>query len=105
MRITAVGVHGDDGCVHGDQVFAAEGFENPLLHFVFVRAAIADAAADFLESSFGDRVNRIARGEVGGDLLFGQRRLEQRNQVAGTDDVLSHPADQVEGAAHRPARW
>ena len=82
VRIAAVRIHCHHGRIVGNQVFALECFQNPLLHFVFVGAAITHAAANFLECGCGDGVNRVARGEVGLDLLVGESGFEQRHQIA-----------------------
>ena len=66
---------------------------------MFVRAAVAHAPADLLESRGGNGVDAVARGEVSLDLLVGPGRLELRDQIARTDHVLAQSADQIDRAA------
>ncbi len=62
---------------------------------MFVRAAVAHAPSNFLESLGGNRINHIARRKVRLDLLVRQRRFKLRDQVCRADNVLAQPADQV----------
>jgi len=66
---------------------------------MLIGAAVPGAPPDFLEGGSGDWVNRIARGEVGLDLLLGQRGLEQCDQIAGADHIFTQAANQIDGPA------
>ena len=98
MRVATIGVDGDQRRIVGHQVFAPEGFHEPLLHFIFVGAAAARAPADFLEGGRGDGVNRIARREVRLDLFLRQGSFKLRHQITGADHILAQSADQLDGA-------
>src|ERR1700675_4428773 len=73
MRIAAIIVYRHHWRIRGHQILAAKRFKNPLLNLKFISAAFASTAADFLECGGGYFIQRIPRGEVGFDLLFGQR--------------------------------
>ena len=98
VRVAAIGIDCDQGRIVGHEILTPEGFHEPLLHFVFVSAAVAHTPADLLESRRGDGVNRIARREVRLDLFFAQSGFEQGHQIARTDHILAQSADQVDGA-------
>ena len=99
MGITAVCIHRHDRRIFGYQVFAAEGFHEPLLDAVLIRAAVAYLPADLLEGCRGDRVNGVTSEKVGLDLLFAPSGLKLRHQIGRTDHVLAQAADQFECAA------
>ena len=64
VRITGVGIDGNDRRIVGQKILAGEGFHEPLLDFVFFRAAIADALADFFERCGDNGIDAVAGGEV-----------------------------------------
>src|SRR5690348_8966222 len=49
MWVAAVSVHSHDRSVLRQQILTTKSFENPLRHFEFIGAAIADALSDHLE--------------------------------------------------------
>ena len=98
VRIAAVGVDGDDGRIVGHHVFAGEAFHEELLNLMLGSAAVAHAAADFLESVGGNRVDGVAGLEVRLDLLGGPGGFELRDQIGRADDIFAEAADQVGGS-------
>ena len=84
--------------VAGDDVLAAESFQDPLLHLVLVSATVADAAADLLKGGGGDFINRVARGEVAGHLLLAPHCFEARYQIGGADYGVAESAHELDRA-------
>src|SRR2546429_6130292 len=52
--VAAIGIHRDDAPGVRHQIFAGEGFPEPMLNFTFGCAAVADPPPDLLESLGGD---------------------------------------------------
>src|SRR6266550_24247 len=99
MWVATVRIHGDDGRVVGYEIFAGEGFHKPLLDLTLGCAPIADAPSNFLKSSSGDGVNRIAGRKMSLDLLIRPGGFELRHQVTGADHVLAQPANHFQRTA------
>src|SRR3989441_12526642 len=99
VGITAVCIHRHDRRIFGYQVFAAEGFHEPLLDAVLICAAVAHPPPDLLEGCGGNGVNGVACREMRLDLLLRPSRFELRYQIAGTDHVLAQAANQFECTA------
>ena len=99
MGIAAVLVYRDHGCIRAHQLLAAKSLQNPLLDFKLVGAAVADTTADFLKGRGGDFVQCLAGREVSFDLLLSESGLEKSDQITRADNVLTQPANQLQGAA------
>src|SRR5205807_9180644 len=69
VRVAAVGVYSNDRGIIGNQVLAAERFQEPLLNLVFLGPAVAHATPDFRKCSRSDGVDGVARLEMSFDLL------------------------------------
>src|SRR6266536_1122655 len=82
MGIRAVGIHGYNRWVIGDQVLSLKSFADPTLNLEFVSPTTAHPAPDFLKRSASKRVYGVAGCEVGLDLFLGPRSLKQRDQIA-----------------------
>src|SRR2546430_14039948 len=52
--VAAIGIHRDDGRVVRNQIFAGEGFHEPMLNVTFCCAAVADPPPDLLEKLCGE---------------------------------------------------
>ena len=62
---------------------------------MFVRAAVAHPASNFLESFSRNRVDHIARREVRLDLFLRQCRFKLRDQIRRAHNVFAQPADHI----------
>src|SRR4029077_16706005 len=99
MGIAAVFIYRDYWRIGTHQILTPESFQNPLLDFEFIRATFANPAANFLEGGGGNLIQRVAGGEGGFNLFFGQCCFEKSDQVSRADDVLPQPTYQLQ----RPA--